>query len=119
MNFGYPKDVSNTVDNIQHVCRSPKHVDCPSNNIRIVTFLVLASFIPQIRHAWLRKEGGRVSLNYLQLNLICSTENLFLAFFFTVNADEDVPIWAHAPRIALDWVNLAQFVGIWILFNFL
>ncbi|CAG8151689.1 unnamed protein product [Penicillium salamii] len=85
----------------------------------IVTFLVLASFIPQVRHAWLRKEGGRVSLNYLQLNLICSTESLFLAFFFTVNTDEDVPFWAHAPRIALDWVNLAQFVGIWILFNFL
>ncbi|CAG8934470.1 unnamed protein product [Penicillium salamii] len=85
----------------------------------IVTLLVLASFIPQVRHAWLRKEGGKVSLNYLQLNLICSTENLFLAFFFTVNAGEDVPIWAHAPRIALDWVNLAQFIGIWILFNFL
>ncbi|CAG7951051.1 unnamed protein product [Penicillium olsonii] len=85
----------------------------------VVTFSVLASFLPQIRHVWLRKESGRVCLNYILLNLISSVVNLFLPFFFTVNAGQDMPVWAHVPRIALDWINLAQLAGIWALFNVL
>ncbi|KAJ5348947.1 uncharacterized protein N7506_002200 [Penicillium brevicompactum] len=83
-----------------------------------LTLLVFASFIPQIHHVWLRKEAGRVSLNYLQWNLIHSTETLCVAFFLTINVGEDVPLWwAHLPKIALDWVNLTQLAGVWILFN--
>ncbi|KAJ5992002.1 hypothetical protein N7451_007726 [Penicillium sp. IBT 35674x] len=103
--------------------------------LTILSFLVLVvvftSFIPHIRQAWLGKRAGDISLLYLLFNVICSTEHLFFAFFFTINLrlddlPEDLPpdiriepYWTHFPRNALDWINFSQVMGVWALFNIL
>lgn len=101
--------------------------------------MVFASFIPHIRHAWLGKGAGDISLHYLLFNVICSTEHLSFAFFYTINFDltelpddffdnfpDDLPpgvhlepYWFHFPRNAVDWVNFSQVMGVWALFNIL
>ena len=87
----------------------------------IVLSLVFYSFLPLIRHVWPGKEARQVSLAYLLLNLICSTEHLLFGFFNNVNIppEPELGIWTHHPRNTLDWFNLIQLMGVCALFFFL
>lgn len=73
--------------------------------------------MPQITYVWLGKGTRDISLLYLLLNVICSTEHLFFVFYHTINLPIETEYWAHHPQNALDWVNSIQSAGVWALFN--
>ncbi|KAE8375140.1 hypothetical protein BDV26DRAFT_283716 [Aspergillus bertholletiae] len=91
--------------------------------LTILSFLVLilsfASFAPQIRHVWWSKNARGILSIHLLFNLICSTEHVFFGFFYMVNSYHVPGVWSHSPINILDWVNLVQLTGVWVLFNVL
>ncbi|PYH83085.1 hypothetical protein BO82DRAFT_391066 [Aspergillus uvarum CBS 121591] len=97
-----------------------------SNWSRLLTLtLTWASFIPPIRHVWHTKDSRGISSAHLLFNLLCATDHVFIkaystAMLWTLSRLEDLPEFDLPYEIAvsaLDWINLAQVLGIWVLSN--
>ncbi|KAF1841897.1 uncharacterized protein K460DRAFT_358591 [Cucurbitaria berberidis CBS 394.84] len=79
------------------------------NWIRIILLLSsVLSFAPQLRRTISRKTSSGISTFYLLFNLISTTEQFALAFFFIVDNFEQPDVFVHRPINAGDWINLAQ-----------
>ncbi|GJP95935.1 hypothetical protein CBS63078_413 [Aspergillus niger] len=88
--------------------------------LAIILALTWASFVPQIKHVWQTKDSRGISTAYLLFNLLCITEHVFfhsldIAYLWDVSKFPSAPV-SVSP---LDWVNLAQVLGDWVLSNIL
>ncbi|TPR04534.1 MgsA AAA+ ATPase C terminal family protein [Aspergillus niger] len=88
--------------------------------LAIILALTWASFVPQIKHVWQTKDSRGISTAYLLFNLLCITEHVFfhsldIAYLWDVSKFPSAPV-SVSP---LDWVNLAQVLGDWVLSNVL
>lgn len=90
------------------------------HEIRLILALTWASFIPQIKHVWKTKDSRGISTAYLLFNVLCITEHVFFQSLDTAYL-WDISILPSAPVSVspLDWVNLTQVLGDWILSNVL
>ncbi|GKZ35915.1 hypothetical protein AbraIFM66950_006750 [Aspergillus brasiliensis] len=84
----------------------------------IILALTCASFVPQIKHVWQTKDSRGISTAYLLFNLLCITEHVFfhsldIAYLWDGSRYLSAPV-SVSP---LDWVNLAQVLGVWVLSN--
>ncbi|KAE8354555.1 hypothetical protein BDV28DRAFT_164120 [Aspergillus coremiiformis] len=84
----------------------------------IILALTWASFVPQIQYVWQTKDTRGISSAYLLFNLLCITQHVFFHSLDVAN------IWALSkldpPPVSvspLDWLNIAQLSGVWILSN--
>ncbi|KAF2844700.1 hypothetical protein T440DRAFT_523260 [Plenodomus tracheiphilus IPT5] len=69
----------------------------------ICILLLLAStmsFGPQLHRTITRKDSTGISTFYVLFNLISTTEQFALTFFFIVNYAEDSDFFVHHPRNA-------------------
>ncbi|PWY96313.1 hypothetical protein BO94DRAFT_580177 [Aspergillus sclerotioniger CBS 115572] len=80
----------------------------------ILLILTIASFYPQLRLLWTRKDGSGISLSYLLLNLICATEQFLLAFIYYTMPDGESSMFVETPKSWGDWVNLVQLGVGWV-----
>ncbi|OJJ42505.1 hypothetical protein ASPZODRAFT_76718 [Penicilliopsis zonata CBS 506.65] len=88
---------------------------CP-NWLRVALIcLTVGSFLPQLHRIWAQKTGTGLSLLYILLNLINATEQLTLAFFYTINVTWELDFFVNTPRSIGDWLNLAQLGVVWVL----
>ncbi|KAB5566845.1 hypothetical protein GE09DRAFT_1284559 [Coniochaeta sp. 2T2.1] len=87
------------------------------NWLRIVLLLLtFASFQPQLRLLWVRRDSSGISLYYVLLNLIVATELFTISFFYVVNNRvEGSQFFVHVPPNVGDRLNLAQFALTWVL----
>ncbi|KAH7371846.1 hypothetical protein BKA64DRAFT_268214 [Cadophora sp. MPI-SDFR-AT-0126] len=81
----------------------------------ILLFLSFASFLPQIRLLWQRRDSSGISLYYVLFNLISATEQFTISFFFVVNSVEPADAFVKNPPNAGDWLNFGQFALVWVL----
>lgn len=76
--------------------------------------LSFASFLPQLQLLWLRRDSSGVSLYYVLFNLVVSTE-IFTIDLAILNSVDGGNIFVHAPATIGDWLNLAQFGTVWVM----
>ncbi|PYH72661.1 uncharacterized protein BO88DRAFT_432500 [Aspergillus vadensis CBS 113365] len=93
-------------------------VRCCEDEIRIILALTWASFIPQIKHVWKTKDSRGISTAYLLFNVLCITEHVFFqsldtAYLWDISKLPSAPVSVSL----LDWANLAQELGDWVLSN--
>ncbi|KAI1116146.1 hypothetical protein F5Y14DRAFT_449324 [Nemania sp. NC0429] len=82
----------------------------------ILAVLSCASFVPQLYVLVIRRGNtSGISLTYVLLNLIVATELFAISFFYTVNKVQRYDLFVHKPPNAGDWINLANFAVIWVL----
>lgn len=75
-----------------------------------------ASFQPQLRLLWVRRDSSGISLYYVLWNLIVATELFTVSFFYIVNNRvEGSQFFVHNPPNVGDSLNLAQFALTWML----
>lgn len=77
----------------------------------VLSFL---SFLPQLQLFWLRRDSSGVSLYYVLFNLVVSTE-LFTIDLSILTSVDGGDIFVHAPATIGDWLNLAQFGTVWVM----
>ncbi|KAH4412192.1 hypothetical protein HBH92_108640 [Parastagonospora nodorum] len=83
-------------------------LDVP-NWVRILLLITSAiSFIPQLLRTISRKNSTGISSFYVLFNLISTTEQFALTFFFIMNYPKDSDFFVHNPKNAGDWINFAQ-----------
>ncbi|GAP90755.1 hypothetical protein SAMD00023353_5200940 [Rosellinia necatrix] len=82
----------------------------------LLLILTCVSFAPQL-HRLVRRRGDAsgISLQYVLLNLASATELFALGFLVVADSPEPSDIFAHDPREAGDWINLANFAVVWAL----
>ncbi|KAH8903038.1 hypothetical protein BR93DRAFT_981643 [Coniochaeta sp. PMI_546] len=87
------------------------------NWLRIALLLLsFASFQPQLRLLWMRRDSSGISLYYVLCNLIVATELFTISFFYVVNNRvEGSQFFVHNPPNVGDSIDLAQFALIWVL----
>ncbi|KAK4155115.1 hypothetical protein C8A00DRAFT_42259 [Chaetomidium leptoderma] len=87
------------------------------NWLRIVLLLLtFASFLPQLRLLWTRRDSSGISLWHVLFNLAVATELFTLSFFFVVNSRiEGSSVFVHDPPDTGDHINLAHFALVWLL----
>ncbi|KAL2136163.1 hypothetical protein VTI74DRAFT_5216 [Chaetomium olivicolor] len=87
------------------------------NVARIILLVAsILSFIPQLRLLLVRRDSSGISLYYVLLNLLVSTELFTLAAFFVVTlADVGSDVFVNEPPDTSDWINLAQLTVICVL----
>jgi uncharacterized protein involved in cysteine biosynthesis len=74
------------------------------------------SFIPQLRLLLVRRDSSGISLYYVLLNLLVSTELATLAAFFVVTlADVGSDVFVNEPPDTGDWINFVQLTVIFVL----
>lgn len=77
--------------------------------------MTVISFLPQLGRLWLRKDSSGISLHYALYNLISTTEQFTIAFFYLVNDADDAEFFVSRPRTTGDWLNLCQLTLAWML----
>lgn len=76
--------------------------------------LSLASFLPQLQRLWLRRDSSGISLAYVLFNLMVATE-LFTIDLAILTSVDGGDIFVHSPASVGDWLNLAQFGTVWVM----
>jgi hypothetical protein len=92
------------------------HSAFANQNTSILIHLSLTSFLPQLCHLRYRNDSTDISLIYILLNLIVATEELTLGYHFIV-ADYKTPYGdgiTHDPPTLEDWLNVDQFLVVWL-----
>lgn len=88
------------------------------NHLSILLVLTFASFLPQIRRIWVRRDASGISLRYVLFNLIAASEqfavNFVYAYLYTPGYGEEP--FVHDPMTDGDWLNLAQTTLFMLLF---
>jgi uncharacterized protein with PQ loop repeat len=74
----------------------------------LLLILNVLSFVPQLTRTLSRKASSGISTYYVLFNLISTTEQFVLAFFYIVNDFDNSDFFVHNPINAGDWINLAQ-----------
>ncbi|KAG6356305.1 hypothetical protein INS49_015692 [Diaporthe citri] len=83
--------------------------------LRIVLLVLsFASFLPQLQLLWLRRDSSGLSLCYVLFNLVVATELFTIDLAILVSVDGG-DIFVHAPATTGDWLNLAQFGTVWVM----
>jgi uncharacterized protein with PQ loop repeat len=93
----------------------PKWIDTISSGLLLLS---VVSFLPQIQLLYTRKESPGISLFYVLFNLIVATELFTFSFFCIANHrfEEHLPhVFVHDPPEIGDFINLAQFALVWVL----
>jgi hypothetical protein len=85
---------------------------CPYLSVLLV--LSFASFLPQLQLLWLRRDSSGISLCYVLFNLVVATE-LFTIDLSILTSAEGGEIFVHSPASTGDWLNLAQFGTVWLM----
>ncbi|KAH6720755.1 hypothetical protein BKA61DRAFT_570403 [Leptodontidium sp. MPI-SDFR-AT-0119] len=75
----------------------------------------LLSFIPQIKHITNKKSSVDISLTYVLLITISSTEQFALGFYYIASHNNDSDFFVSDPRNLGDWLNLAQLAIVWVM----
>ena len=79
----------------------------------ILILLSAWSFVPQLRLLWLRRESIGLSLAYLLFTTVSATEQLTLGLHLILVEPES--FLHHQPRPNVnDWLNVVQFLVVWI-----
>lgn len=82
----------------------------------LLVVLTCTSFVPQLYLLVIRHGNvSGISLNYVFLNLVVATELFAMSFLFTVNLVQRSDLFVHNPPNAGDWINMANFAVIWVL----
>lgn len=76
--------------------------------------LSLASFLPQLQLLCLRRNSSGISLYYVLFNLVVTTE-IFTIDLAILTGVEGSDIFVHNPASPGDWLNLAQFGIVWVM----
>ncbi|KAF6815487.1 hypothetical protein CPLU01_14136 [Colletotrichum plurivorum] len=85
------------------------------NWLRIVLLIfTFASFLPQIRQLWTRRDSSGISLYYVLFNLMVATQILTIDLTVLMGVEES-DVFVTKPISAGDWLNLAQFGAVWAL----
>jgi len=84
-------------------------------SIRILLAASLLAFALQLTRTVSRRNSTGISTLYVLFNLISTTEQFALAFFYIVNHFEDPDFFVHSPVNAGDWINLVQTNVVFIL----
>ncbi|KAH8756568.1 hypothetical protein F5883DRAFT_649172 [Diaporthe sp. PMI_573] len=83
--------------------------------LRIVLLVLsFASFLPQLQLLWLRRDSSGISLCYVLFSLVVATE-LFTIDLSILTSAEGGEIFVHSPASTGDWLNLAQFGTVWLM----
>lgn len=82
----------------------------------VLLVLSFASFLPQLQLLWLRRDSSGISLYYVLFNLIVATE-LFTIDLAMLTSVDGGDIFVHSPATAGDWLNLAQFGTVWVMWT--
>ncbi|PVH79612.1 hypothetical protein DL98DRAFT_516030 [Cadophora sp. DSE1049] len=86
------------------------------NWVRIILLLLsCASFLPQLRLLWLRRDSSGISLYYVLFNIISATEQFTISFYCVVNSIEPADVFVNNPPSVGDWLNFVQFALVWVL----
>jgi uncharacterized protein with PQ loop repeat len=75
---------------------------------RLLLVTSVFSFAPQLNRTISGRNSTGISTFYLLFNLISTTEQFALTFFYIVNHLDDPDFFVHSPINAGDWINLAQ-----------
>ncbi|KAH7175192.1 hypothetical protein EDB81DRAFT_673361 [Dactylonectria macrodidyma] len=81
----------------------------------ILSILTFLSSLPQIQRIILKKSSADISLFYILLNTISTTEQFTLGFFCIINHSYDSDFFVHDPRNLGDWLNLLQLIIVWLM----
>ncbi|KAH7380164.1 hypothetical protein BKA66DRAFT_571239 [Pyrenochaeta sp. MPI-SDFR-AT-0127] len=86
------------------------------NWIRIILVIAsVLSFAPQLNRTISRRNSTGISTRYVLLNLISTTEQFALTFYFIVNHFDAPDFFVRSPKNAGDWINLVQMSVVLIL----
>lgn len=88
----------------------------PSPCFSVLLVLSSTSFLPQLQLLWLRRDSSGISLYYVLFNLIVATE-LFTIDLAMLTSVDGGNIFVHSPATTGDWLNLAQFGTVWVLWT--
>lgn len=88
----------------------------PSPCFSVLLVLSFASFLPQLQLLWLRRDSSGISLYYVLFNLIIATE-LFTIDLAMLTSVDGGDIFVHSPASTGDWLNLAQFGTVCIMWT--
>ncbi|KAI1428364.1 hypothetical protein F5Y12DRAFT_57203 [Xylaria sp. FL1777] len=82
----------------------------------LLLILTCVSFVPQL-YLLVRRHGDAsgINLKYVFVNLLGATELFAISFLVIVDYPSSSNIFVHNPRETGDWINLVNFVAIWIL----
>lgn len=80
----------------------------------VLLIFTFASFLPQIRQLWLRRDSSGISLYYVLFNLMVATQILTIDLAVLMGVEES-DVFVTKPISAGDWLNLAQFGVVWAL----
>lgn len=83
--------------------------------LRIILLASAFALSIQLNHTISRRTSNGISTRYVLLNLISTTEQFALTFFFVVNHFDNPDFFVHAPRNAGDWINLVQMTVVLII----
>ncbi|CAO2648046.1 Nn.00g089680.m01.CDS01 [Neocucurbitaria sp. VM-36] len=75
---------------------------------RLLLIASVLSFVPQLNRTISRRKSSGISTYYVLFNLVSTTEQFVLAFYYIVNNFDDPGVFVHYPINAGDWINLAQ-----------
>ncbi|KAH8743749.1 hypothetical protein F5883DRAFT_592078 [Diaporthe sp. PMI_573] len=89
-------------------------MDLPDLLRIVLLVLSFASFLPQLQLLWLRRDSTGISLFYVLFNLIVITEQFTIDLALITSVDGG-DIVVHTPATTGDWLNLAQFGTVWVL----
>ncbi|KAG4435770.1 hypothetical protein IFR05_008744 [Cadophora sp. M221] len=81
----------------------------------ILSIFSLLSFLPQIQHIINKKSSIDISLNYILLITISSTEQFALGFYYIASHNHDSDFFVSDPRNLGDWLNLLQLTVVWVM----
>lgn len=82
----------------------------------VLLVLSFASFLPQLQLLWLRRDSLGINLYYALFNLIVATE-LFTIDLSILTSVDGGEIFVHSPATTGDWLNLAQFATVWVMWT--
>ncbi|KAH7327194.1 hypothetical protein BKA65DRAFT_510134 [Rhexocercosporidium sp. MPI-PUGE-AT-0058] len=86
------------------------------NWLRVVlSVLSLLSFIPQIHRIIIKNTSVDISLTYILLNTISTTEQFALGFYYIASHNHDSDFFVSDPRNLGDWLNLVQLTIVWVM----
>lgn len=97
-------------------CSNSVGLTWPCPFYRILSVLSFASFLPQLQLVWLRRDSSGISLYYVLFNLVVATE-LFTIDLAILTSVDGGDIFVHSPATTGDWLNLAQFATVWVMWT--
>jgi PQ loop repeat. len=88
---------------------------CPLTGSSILLVLSFVSFLPQLRRIWHQRHFKGISLHYVFYNLLLTTEQFTLLFFFMFNFSDASHLFGTDPKSPGNWINLCQLGVVWVM----